>query len=825
MNHDQPHTASDAAHSDLHDRLMDASLRELLGGQQPPDMTSRILAAAAAPAAEAAAVADENLRVRAPVPPQAPSRWRSLAIAAGLLIAVAGGAVLLLPSWEKPREAAQHTLQGEVQAPSSSVKRVGTASENLDSQEGDVSVQASTAGGVAPAETKLSPARQAQRVRPFRYTEEAQLQRGSQQPGKGPALDAPPLVPAPNDSGINAQSPLGTRPGASQVGPGQNGRQSGGLGNGKKHRDADRSRYADQKPDPTATSATKPQDDKSGGKESGDRANKQQPSQPGRDYQLKEFTERGQRANTVAELQRREANLRNIRGDQLARNDGRWGRHENLDDGDGQRFQSNPNEAAQSLDPSEGGNRFRRIVENAYLDSLTHPLSTFSIDVDTASYANVRQFIMQQGVLPPPNAVRIEELINYFRYDYARPKDGRPFASHIEVADCPWAQKHKLVRVAIKGRDVAPDKRPQANLVFLIDVSGSMDGPKRLPLVIRSLKLLTEQLRNTDRVAIVVYAGSSGLVLPSTLGESRETILTALDNLRAGGSTNGGAGIELAYRVAKENYIAGGINRVVLCTDGDFNVGITSDMSLERLIEEKAKEGTFLTVLGYGCGNFNDSMLETISGKGNGNYAYVDNIDEARKVLVEQLSGTLMTIAKDVKIQIEFNPAKVAGYRLLGYEDRILAAEDFNNDKKDAGEIGSGHTVTALYEIVPAGERMPAAQVDELKYQKPKKVAVHDEADELLTLKIRYKEPTADVSQLIEVAVGDEGKRFAAASSDFQFAAAVAGFGMLLRDSQHKGTLTYDAVLEIAAQHKGEDLSGYRKELLELIRKAQQIAK
>ena len=492
--------------------------------------------------------------------------------------------------------------------------------------------------------------------------------------------------------------------------------------------------------------------------------------------------------------------------------------------GDWQRQPNAGGEGQLGRGPGEGGDRYRRIIENAYLESLTNPLSTFSIDVDTASYANVRQFIMQQGVLPPPDAVRIEEMLNYFRYDYAGPKDGRPFASHMEVADCPWEPKHKLVRVAIKGRDVSADKRPQANLVLLIDVSGSMNEPQKLPLLVRALKLLTEQLRNTDRVAIVVYAGSEGLVLNSTLGESRETILTALENLRAGGSTNGGAGINLAYKVAKENFIPGGINRVILCTDGDFNVGVTSDSSLERMVEEKAKEGTFLTVLGFGRGNFNDSMLEAISGKGNGNYAYVDNIIEARKVLVEQLSGTLLTIAKDVKIQIEFNPAKVAGYRLLGYEDRILAAEDFNNDKKDAGEIGSGHTVTALYEIIPAGAEVPATKVDELKYQKPKKVANDDEANELLTLKIRYKDPAADKSQLIEVAVQDEGKKFAAASSDFQFAAAVAGFGMLLRDSQYKGTLNYDAVLEIATQHKGEDLSGYRNELLEMVRKAKQIA-
>ncbi|MCE9544979.1 MAG: DUF3520 domain-containing protein, partial [Planctomycetia bacterium] len=367
--------------------------------------------------------------------------------------------------------------------------------------------------------------------------------------------------------------------------------------------------------------------------------------------------------------------------------------------------------------------------------------------------------------------------------------------------------------------------RPRANLVFLVDVSGSMNEPDRLPLVIRGLKLLTEQLRNDDHVAIVVYAGNEGLVLPSTPGENRAAILAALGNLQAGGSTNGGAGIKLAYKVAQENFVPGGINRVILATDGDFNVGLTSEGDLERLAEEKAKSNVFLTVLGVGRGNFNDSLLEAVTNKAKGNYAYVDNFSECRKVFEEQLTGTLMTIAKDVKIQIEFNPAKVAGYRLIGYEDRMLAAEDFNNDKKGAGEIGAGHTVTALYEIVPAGKVVDTTDVDALKYQKPQHLTDAAKKGELLTLKLRYKEPEGDKSSLIEVPLADQVKKFAAASSDFQFAASMAAFGMLLRDSKFKGSATYDAVLEIATQNKGADKEGHRNEFLEIVRRTKKIGK
>ncbi len=471
-----------------------------------------------------------------------------------------------------------------------------------------------------------------------------------------------------------------------------------------------------------------------------------------------------------------------------------------------------------------GGDRYDRLVENPFRAVKDQPLSTFSIDVDTASYANVRRFLLSEGRLPPPDAVRIEELINYFDYDYAGPEGDVPFAAHIEVAGCPWQEGHRLVRIGLKGKEIESDQRPPSNLVFLLDVSGSMNSPDKLPLLKEGMKLLAGQLGDSDRVAIVVYASAEGLVLPSTSGAERETIIAALDQLQAGGSTAGGAGIELAYRIAQENFIEGGVNRVLLCTDGDFNVGTTSTAALERMVEEKATSGVFLSLLGFGRGNLNDSMMETISNKGNGNYAYIDRINEARKVLVEQMSGTLVAIAKDVKIQVEFNPAQVAAYRLIGYENRILAAEDFNDDKKDAGEIGAGHTVTALYEVVPAGQTVDVPTVDPLRYQVPARPRDEESArGELLTLKLRYKAPDGDTSSLLEFPLVDQGKPFGAASPDFQFAAAVASFGMLLRDSQHKGLATYDAVLEIAESARGPDVHGYRTELLEMARRAQSL--
>ena len=475
--------------------------------------------------------------------------------------------------------------------------------------------------------------------------------------------------------------------------------------------------------------------------------------------------------------------------------------------------------------PGHAGDRYDRVVENAFRAVKDRPLSTFSIDVDTASYANVRRFLLSEGQLPPPDAVRIEELINYFDYDYAGPDDDVPFAAHVEVTACPWKAGHRLVRVALKGKEIPSEQRPASNLVFLLDVSGSMDQPDKLPLLKKGMKLLARQLRENDRVAIVVYAGSEGLVLPSTSGAQQSTILDALNRLNAGGSTNGGAGIELAYKIARENFIRDGVNRVLLCTDGDFNVGTTSQGALQRMVEEKARSGVFLSVLGFGRGNLNDAMMETISNKGNGNYAYIDGVTEARKVLVEQIGGTLVTIAKDVKIQIEFNPARAAAYRLIGYENRILAAEDFNDDKKDAGEIGAGHTVTALYEVVPPGMEVDLPTVDSLKYQAPARLSEgQPAADELLTLKLRYKQPDADESQLLQFPVADGGASFGQASGELQFATAVASFGMLLRNSQHKGTATYDAVLEIAKASKGTDVHGYRNEFLEMVRRAKVLA-
>ncbi|QEG37281.1 vWA domain-containing protein [Bythopirellula goksoeyrii] len=488
----------------------------------------------------------------------------------------------------------------------------------------------------------------------------------------------------------------------------------------------------------------------------------------------------------------------------------------------------------QGTGPDTSGDQYTRINENPFIKAVGgDAVSTFSIDVDTASYANVRQFLEQSRRLPPPDAVRIEELVNYFDYDYAGPTEDSPFAAHMEIAACPWNAEHRLARIGIKGREIDRQARPQSNLVFLIDVSGSMNDPNKLPLLIEGMKLLTRELGENDKVAIVVYASSERLALESTRGDQQQTILAALDQLRSGGSTAGGAGIELAYKTAQDNFIKGGVNRVILCTDGDFNVGVTNTADLERMAEQKAKEsGVFLTVLGFGRGNLNDAMMEAISGKGNGNYHYVDNLTEARKVLVEEMVGTLVTIAKDVKIQVEFNPAQVAGYRLIGYENRMLRTEDFNDDKKDAGEIGAGHTVTALYEIIPAGKRVDTPAVDELKYQPPladlaetakTQASDSDSSGELLTLKLRYKLPDADTSTKIEFPITDKGESFADASDDFKFASTVASFGMLLRSSQYSGNATYDTVLETASTASSRDPHGYRAEFMDLVRIAKQL--
>ena len=464
------------------------------------------------------------------------------------------------------------------------------------------------------------------------------------------------------------------------------------------------------------------------------------------------------------------------------------------------------------------------IVENPFKRVADDPLSTFSIDVDTASYANVRRFLSRYR-RPPKGAVRIEELINYFKYDYAPPTDGEPFAAHVEVSDCPWNMKHRLIRIGLKGKVPPKGERPACNLVFLLDVSGSMNPSNKLPLVREAMKLLVSRLRDADRVAIVVYAGASGLVLDSTPCTDKARIVGALDRLRAGGSTNGGAGIQLAYRVAEAHFIPKGVNRVILCTDGDFNVGTTDRSSLVGLIKKKAKSGVFLTVLGFGMGNYKDGALEQLADKGNGNYGYVDTLREAQKLFVDQLAGTLITIAKDVKIQVEFNPSRVAAYRLIGYENRMLRHQDFNDDTKDAGEIGAGHTVTALYEIVPAGGKVDVPGVDPLKYQKPVTPTKAADSGEVMTLKLRYKQPDGDKSKLMVSAVKDAGEKLDKASRDFKFTASVAMFGLVLRDSKHKGTATLDGVIELAGEGKGPDKKGYRAEFIGLAKKAKAVLK
>jgi len=467
---------------------------------------------------------------------------------------------------------------------------------------------------------------------------------------------------------------------------------------------------------------------------------------------------------------------------------------------------------------------FAEIRDNVFQRVADHPLSTFSIDVDTASYSVMRKILLE-GRLPPKDAVRIEELINYFPYDYEVPRDGKPFASNMEIAPCPWKPEHYLVRVALKGREIEAKDRPACNLVYLLDVSGSMNEANKLPLVKRAMQALVKQLDERDHVSIVVYAGAAGLVLPPTRGDQAQAILDAIERLQAGGSTAGGAGIQLAYQTAREHFQTNAANRVILCTDGDFNVGMTQRGDLERMIEQEAKSGIFLTVLGFGMGNYKDSTLEVLSNKGNGYYAYIDDFSEARKVLVDQFMGTLVTIAKDVKIQVEFNPAHVAGYRLIGYENRMLKKEDFNNDKVDAGEIGAGHTVTAFYEIIPAGQPFPdVPAVDKLKYQVKPVENADKPTGEILTLKLRYKEPEGDVSSKLEFPL--EASRLATMdpSSDFRFASAVAGFGMLLRESEHRGEITYEQVLNLAEQSIGEDKLGYRTEFIKLVRNAMAIA-
>ncbi len=457
------------------------------------------------------------------------------------------------------------------------------------------------------------------------------------------------------------------------------------------------------------------------------------------------------------------------------------------------------------------------ITENRFRKVNDEPLSTFSIDVDGASYSNVRRMI-NYGQLPPAGAVRVEEFINYFKYKYPQPTNNDPFSINTEMSICPWNKQHKLVMIGLQGKQIAAENLPPSNLVFLIDVSGSMNDPNKLPLVKASLKLLVDQLREQDNVAIVVYAGAAGLVLPSTSGVNKEKITAAIDKLEAGGSTAGGAGIQLAYKVAKEQFKKGGNNRVILCTDGDFNIGMSSDDAMERLIEEERKSGVFLTVLGYGMGNYKDNKMQKLANKGNGNHAYIDGMNEAKKVLVNEFGGTMFTIAKDVKLQIEFNPSLVQAYRLVGYENRLLNKEDFNNDKKDAGELGSGHTVTALYEIIPVGVESDFIEdVDELKYQQVKKNKKGELTNEIMTIKFRYKEPDGDVSKLIVHPVTDKKISVDNTSENFRFASAVAQFGMLLRNSEFKADASYEKVLKLATGALGKDEEGYRAEFIKLV--------
>ncbi len=482
---------------------------------------------------------------------------------------------------------------------------------------------------------------------------------------------------------------------------------------------------------------------------------------------------------------------------------------------------SAPREMSSDVDRKSDGEKYAEINENPFLEVVRAPLSTFSIDVDTAAYSNVRRYL-NDGQLPPKDAVRIEEMINYFEYDYPSPIGNVPFAVYPEVASCAWNSKHKIVHIGIQGKKVSLDNVPPSNLVFLLDVSGSMNDARKLPLLKDALRVLVNQLTAKDKVSIVVYAGASGLVLPSTSASNKGEILNAINNLNAGGSTNGGAGIQLAYRVAQENFISNGNNRVILATDGDFNVGLSSDSELVSLIENKRQSGVFLSVLGFGTGNTNDSMMEKLANKGNGNYAYIDSNEEARKALGSQVAGTLYTIAKDVKIQVEFNPAKVAGYRLIGYENRRLADRDFNDDTKDAGEIGAGHTVTAIYEIIPAGQKVENPGVDELKYSRVERSETNF-SQEIMTIKMRYKEPNENDSKLLSIGVLDRNYSIENASENVRFASAVAQFGLLLRDSRYKGNASFSGVQNLATDALGGDLRNYRNEFLGLVNKAKNL--
>jgi Ca-activated chloride channel family protein len=801
---------------DLHDQLVDQALREVVGGETPPDLSEQIFTAAAASGLVTTTKGDEAMTDRKLK--SGKFSWGILAIAASLFIAV--GAFLLLPAQQALRKVSRHERMSlETEALSRGAER-NRSSSPLGQQDAVSHEQRKRvdSNGLYGGEGTSAP------MADNRPTVKEQLRDKLQQyeilaeqfGGQESASAATPKARAlmadlQRNQRLLAEAKRELKDNEAgkvfAVQSGTNRDHSGVL-----------HEYELRK---------KSKEEKIAWHQALQRAKLEQLKQEGRSGQSR----LSRLSREIDQLHRLDASS----GDEV----NRYLPQENLG------LQGLINDAYGGRGPGNSGDRYTRIDENPFkrvnLDSTENRLSTFSIDVDTASYANVRQFLMQSYRLPPTDAVRIEELINYFDYAYSGPTGEVPFAAHVEVAGCPWQPAHRLVRVGIKGREIDRTKRPQSNLVFLVDVSGSMNQQNKLPLLVQGLKMLTRELGENDRVAIVVYASSEGLALPSTRGDKQDVILASLKKLRAGGSTAGGAGIALAYRTAQQNFVEEGVNRVILCTDGDFNVGVTSPAELERMAEKKAKEtGVFLTVLGFGRGNLNDAMMEKISGKGNGNYHYIDGLTEARKVLVEEMSGTLVTIAKDVKLQIEFNPAQVAGYRLIGYENRVLAAEDFNDDKKDAGEIGAGHTVTALYEIVPAGQSVETPGVDALKYGKPAKSSgdrpsgdeVTDDAatdgeagsSELLTLKIRYKQPDGKTSSKLEFPIVDNRQQFGAASNDFKFASAVASFGMLLRESEHRGTSSYASVLEIAEDGSGRDPHSYRAEFLQLVRRAQELA-
>lgn len=484
---------------------------------------------------------------------------------------------------------------------------------------------------------------------------------------------------------------------------------------------------------------------------------------------------------------------------------------------------SMPAPAMMMYDREMNTEEYKSLNENIFHTTKQNPLTTFSIDVDRAAYSNVRRFL-NMGQMPPKDAIRIEEMINYFDYDYPQPTGQDPVSISTEFSDSPWNKGLKLMHIGLQAKTVATDNLPASNLVFLIDVSGSMGSPNKLPLLKQAFKLLVDQLRPNDHVAITVYAGAAGLVLPSTSGNQKQTIKDALDRLEAGGSTAGSAGIKLAYQTATEHFIKGGNNRVILATDGDFNVGTSSESELQELVEDKRKSGVFLSVLGFGMGNYKDNKMETLADKGNGNYGYIDNLQEAQKTFVKEFGGTLFTVAKDVKLQLEFNPKYVKAYRLIGYENRMLKNEDFHDDKKDAGEMGAGHTVTALYEIIPANvESEYLAKIDELKYQKSTEPTKVSSSNEVVTIKLRYKEPDVDISKLMQQIVLDKHTELASTSANFRFSAAVAELGLMMRNSEFKGNASYQQIITLAENAKGKDSDGYRAEFVRLVKLAQSL--